>query len=58
MRSGLLNEIWCGVITIYKGGEIIQEFTWNENPRNTRVALIDDDGLIVFLITVDILWKL
>lgn len=48
MRSGIPNEIWGGVITIYKDGEIIQKFTGNQNPRNTRVVLIDDGGLIVF----------
>ena len=47
-RSENLNEIWGGVMTIYKDAEIIQKFTGNENPRNTRVALIDDDGLIYF----------
>ena len=41
MRGGIPDEIWGGVKTIYKDGEIIQEFTGNDNPRNTRVDLID-----------------
>ena len=48
MRGEITDVIWDSVITIYKDGEIIQEFTGNKNPRNTRVALIDDGGLIVF----------
>ena len=42
MRFGIRDEIWGGVITVCKDGIIIQEFTGNENPRNTRVGLIDD----------------
>ena len=48
MRSGIPNEIWGGVITIYKDGKIIQEFTGNEYPNNTRVILVDENGKVVF----------
>ena len=48
MRVGIPDEIWGGVITIYKDGGIIQGFTGNENPRNTRVVLIDERGIIIF----------
>ena len=39
MRSGIPNEIWGGVITIYKDGLKIQKFTGNENPNNSRLVL-------------------
>ena len=48
MRSGIPNEIWGGVITIYKEGQKIQEFTGNENLNNTRVVLIDESGKVIF----------
>lgn len=32
---------WGGGINNLYDGEIIQEFTGNDNPRNTRVELID-----------------
>ena len=52
MRGEIPNEIWDSVITIYKDGEIIQEFTGNDNPRNTRVVLIDERGIVIFFKTV------
>ena len=48
MRGEIPDEIWDSVITIYKDGEIIQEFTGNDNPRNTRVVLIDERGVVIF----------
>jgi len=48
MRSGIPSEIWGGVITIYKDGIKIQEFTGNKNPNNTRVVLIDEFGKVIF----------
>ena len=48
MRGEILDKIWDSVITIYKDGEIIQEFTGNDNPRNTRVVLIDERGIVIF----------
>ena len=47
MRGEIPDEIWDSVITIYKDGEIIQEFTGNDNPRNTRVVLIDERGVVI-----------
>ena len=47
MRGEIPDEIWDSVITIYKDGEIIQEFTGNDNPRNTRVDLIDERGTVI-----------
>ena len=52
MRGEIPDEIWDSVITIYKDGEIIQEFTGNDNPRNTRVDLIDERGTVIFFMTV------
>ena len=46
------------VITIYKDGGIIQEFTGNDNPRNTRVVLIDERGIVIFFMTVAFLYRL
>lgn len=46
MRRGIPKELWKGVITIYKDGEKIQEFTGNERPNNTRVILLDSNGII------------
>ena len=48
MRRGIPSEIWGGVITIYKDGIKIQEFTGNKNPNNTRVVLIDEFGKVIF----------
>tara|TARA_B100000809_G_scaffold67718_1_gene64806 strand:+ start:949 stop:1158 length:210 start_codon:yes stop_codon:yes gene_type:complete len=48
MRGEIPDEIWDSVITIYKDGEIIQEFTGNDNLRNTRVDLIDERGTVIF----------
>ena len=52
MRGEIPDEIWDSVITIYKDGKIIQEFTGNDNPRNTRVVLIDERGIVIFFMTV------
>lgn len=48
MRSGIPNELWGGIVTIYKDGERIQKFTGNVNPINARVILVDKDGRIIF----------
>ena len=48
MRRGIPNEIWGGVITIYKDGRKIQEFTGNENPNNSRLVLLDESGKVLF----------
>lgn len=46
MRRGIPKELWKGVITIYKDGEMVQKFTGNERPNNARVVLIDKEGII------------
>jgi len=48
MKKGIPKSIWKGVITIYKDGKAIQKFTGNENPRSSRVVLLDDAGRIVY----------
>ena len=46
MRKGIPKEIWKGVITIYKDGDKVQTFTGTENPNNTRVILLDKNGVV------------
>ncbi|MFK8139348.1 MAG: hypothetical protein AB8E15_13390 [Bdellovibrionales bacterium] len=48
MRKGIPKPIWKGVITVYKDGDIIQEFTGNENPRSSRVVLLDKEGKVAY----------
>lgn len=48
MRRGIPKELWKGVITIYKDGELVQEFTGNENPNNARALVIDSKGVITY----------
>ena len=48
MRKGIPKELWGGVITIYSDGDLIQEFTGNENPNNARVLLLDEDGKLIY----------
>jgi hypothetical protein len=48
MRRGIPKSLWKGVITIYKDGDKVQEFTGNEKPNNARVIYIDDKGIIQY----------
>lgn len=48
MRSGIPQELWGGVITLYEDGEKVQRFTGNERPRNARVILLDREGTVRF----------
>ncbi|QOL25138.1 hypothetical protein LP316_12620 [Thalassotalea sp. LPB0316] len=48
MRKGIPKPLWKGVITIYKDGDTVQQFTGNENPNNARVVLIDRAGKILY----------
>ncbi|WP_371376010.1 hypothetical protein [Thalassotalea aquiviva] len=47
MRAGIPKEMWKGVITIYQGGDNIQQFTGNERPNNARVMLLDSNAKIL-----------
>lgn len=46
MRKGIPEMLWKAVITVYKDGEKVQQFTGNTNPNNTRVILLDKEGTI------------
>lgn len=46
MRRGIPKPLWKSVITIYKDGDLVQKFTGNERPNNTRVVLLDQNGII------------
>ena len=48
MRKGIPKELWKGVVTVYNDGELIQEFTGNEQPNNARVLLLNKDGVILY----------
>ncbi|MDH5581666.1 MAG: hypothetical protein OEY33_07150 [Bdellovibrionales bacterium] len=48
MRDGIPKEDWVSVITIYKDSEKVINFTGNEKPLNGRVALIDENGKVVY----------
>lgn len=47
MRSGIPEEDWPAVITLYgSDAHEVAKLTGTENPRNTRVLLIDDAGVV------------
>ena len=46
MRKGIPKALWGGVITIYERGEELQRFTGSERPRNARVLLLDQHGVV------------
>ena len=48
MRSGIPKELWGGVVTVYKDGGKIQQFTGNESPNNARVILLSEDSKIIY----------
>ncbi len=48
MRSGIPEEDWVSVITVYGDGERIARFTGNENRLPGRVLLLDGQGRVVF----------
>jgi len=47
MRRGIPDELWSIVITVYKDGDTIQQFTGNEKPNNARVVLLDEAGKVI-----------
>lgn len=48
MRSGIPEEDWGAVVTVYDDAEAIIDFTGNENPRNARVLLLNEEGTVVW----------
>lgn len=47
MRSGIPEEDWASVVTVYRDAEKLAEFTGNEG-RNGRVLLLDGEGRVVW----------
>jgi hypothetical protein len=49
MRSGIPKESWSDVVTVYgsDGGKIAQ-WTGTEVPRNCRVLLLDENGVVLW----------
>lgn len=48
MRSGIPENLWKIVITVYEDGGVVQSFTGNENPNNARVVLLDKSGQVIY----------
>ena len=46
MRKGIPSEDWSSVVTVYGDASAIAEFTGTEGPRNIRVLLLDDSGVV------------
>ena len=47
MRSGIPAEDWASVVTLYgDDADRVQAFTGTERPRNARILLLDEDGLV------------
>jgi hypothetical protein len=48
MRSGIPQEDWGGVITLYDDAAEVAEFVGNETPLPGRVVLLDRAGRVVY----------
>lgn len=48
MRSGIPEDLWEAVVTIYDDAPAIREFTGTENPNNARVLGLDGAGTVVY----------
>jgi hypothetical protein len=50
MRSGIPEESWKDVVTVYgsDGGKIAQ-WTGTQTPRNCRVILLDENGIVLWM---------
>jgi len=48
MREGIPREIWSDVITIYADGDKVQRYTGNVKPKNARVFVIDENGVVKY----------
>ena len=49
MRSGIPEDLWKIVVTVYDDAEKIINFTGNEDPSNARVMVLDKDGKVRIL---------
>ncbi|WP_111980146.1 hypothetical protein [Algibacillus agarilyticus] len=48
MRAGIPKQLWKGVITVYKDGDRVQQFTGNQSPNNARVVLLNNKKQIIY----------
>ncbi|MEC9048649.1 MAG: hypothetical protein VYA51_11605 [Planctomycetota bacterium] len=48
MRSGIPEEDWAAVVTVYQEAEKLAQFTGNERSRNGRILLLDGAGKVIF----------
>ena len=48
MRSGIPEEDWAAVVTVYQEAEKLAQFTGNERSRNGRILLLDGAGRVIF----------
>jgi len=46
MRAGIPKQDWPSVVTVYGDADAIVALTGNESPRNGRVLLLDDKGVV------------
>lgn len=46
MRKGIPSEDWASVVTVYDDAAAIVELTGNTNPRNGRILLLDENGVV------------
>jgi len=50
MRSGIPQESWKDVVTVYGGdGGTIARWTGTETPRNCRILLLDEKGVVLWM---------
>ena len=48
MRGGIPESAWGSVVTVYKDGHLIRDFTGNDGGQNARVMLLDGEGRVVW----------
>jgi hypothetical protein len=48
MKSGIPDEVWPLVITIYDDAEQVQKFTGTENKMPARVLVLDQEGQVIY----------
>jgi hypothetical protein len=48
MRSGIPEEDWASVVTLYDDAPAVVRFVGNENPLPGRILLLDGKGRVVF----------
>lgn len=48
MRSGIPEEDWRSVVTVYKQSDQLANWTGTEDPRNARVLLLDAEGKVIW----------